>query len=304
MQRRDEILVHHLRLVVPLRLCLYLRQKTLVLIQRIVQFGKGVAHFAAIYKELETLRQTFVGGFFLGERADFNGIVVYEGGLHKVLFHQRVEALVQGVAPRALAFGKFHAQRTRRRHRLICAHFGKIHAGVLVHRLQHGKLFPFVEVYHHLAVGKLTRAQNGVGAIAEQPLRNVHHAVEVGVRLIQLYRGKLRIMFGIHTLVAELPAYFVHLFKPAHDKPFEVKLGGYAHVHVYVQRVVVSDKRAGVGASRYGVENGRFHFEKAALVKVLPDGFYYFGAQNEGALDVGIGDKIYVTLTVARFHVL
>ena len=53
-------------------------------------------------------------------------------------------------------------------------------------------------------------------------LRELHHSDVVGVGLIHLNRGELRVMAGAHSLVPEDPTELVHPLKPAHHKPLEV----------------------------------------------------------------------------------
>ena len=111
-------------------------------------------------------------------------------------------------------------------------------------------------------------------------------------------------MLGVHALVAEEPAYFVHLFKSAHDKPFQIKFGSYAHEHIHIQRIVVGDERARGSSAGNGVEDRRFHFYVSPGIEERADTAYYPAALYEHFLDVGIGDKIDVPLAVTGVRIL
>ena len=55
----------------------------------------------------------------------------------------------------------------------------------------------------------------------QQFLKQIHHIIEVCIGLIKLYRGKLRIVTGIHTLIAENTADFIHTLHTANNKAFK-----------------------------------------------------------------------------------
>ena len=71
----------------------------------------------------------------------------------------------------------------------------------------------------------------------------------------------------VHTLVAEVFAYLIHAVKASYDEPFEVKLGGYAHVHVNIERIKVGDKRPCTRTSCNRLQNRSLYFRIAAVVK-------------------------------------
>ena len=80
--------------------------------------------------------------------------------------------------------------------------------------------------------------QGGVDALGD-----VHHVVEIGVGLIELDRGKLGVVLGVHALVAEDTTDLVDAVHAADDQALEGKLGRDAHVHVDIERIVVGNER-------------------------------------------------------------
>ena len=113
----------------------------------------------------------------------------------------------------------------------------------------------------------LVGAQDLLGRAGEDALRDVHHAVEVGVGLIELTGGELRVVLGVHALVAEDAADLIHSLQAAHDEPLQVQLRGDAHIHIDVQGVVVGDEGPGGGAAGDGVEDGGLHLHIAPLIQ-------------------------------------
>ena len=92
--------------------------------------------------------------------------------------------------------------------------------------------------------------------------------MEICIRLIQLDSGELGVVLRVHALVAENAANFVHAVQPADNEALEGQLGGDAHVHVHIQRVVVRDERTGRCAAGNGVQHGRLHFHIAHAVQI------------------------------------
>ena len=71
----------------------------------------------------------------------------------------------------------------------------------------------------------------------------------------------------VHALVAEVFAYLIHAVKATNNEPFEVKLGGYAHVHVNIERIKVGDKRPCTRTSCNRLQYRSLYFRIAAVVK-------------------------------------
>ena len=142
-------------------------------------------------------------------------------------------------------------------------------------------------------------AQNFLGGAGEDALQNVHHAVQIGECLIQLAGGELRIVLGVHALVAEDAAHLVDALHAAHDQALQVQLRGDAHVHVDVLGVVVRDEGTGVGAAGDGAQHRRLHLHEAQAIQIAAQIGHELAADLEVTLALGVHDKIHVPLTVA-----
>ena len=111
-------------------------------------------------------------------------------------------------------------------------------------------------------------------------------------------------MLGVHALVAEDTAHLVHTLQAAHDQPLQVQLGGDAHIHINVERIVMRDERPRVRAARDGAEHGRLDLHEAEVVEVAAQERHKFRADLKIPLALGIDDEVDVTLTVAQLLIL
>ena len=121
--------------------------------------------------------------------------------------------------------------------------------------------------------------------------------------MIEFNGGEFGVVLGIHTLVTELSADFVHLVKTAHDATLQVKFGCDTEIHIDVQSVVVGDEGACVCATCKGVEHGSFHFIEAFSVKEFSYCRHDFAALDEEFLHFGVGDEVNVALAVSQFRI-
>ena len=150
---------------------------------------------------------------------------------------------------------------------------------------------------------ELIRAEDLLGSAGEDALENVHHTVEVRVGLIELAGRELRVVLGVHALVAEDAANLVHALNTADDQALEMQLGRDAHIHINVERVVVRDERARRRAAGDGAEHGGLDLHKAEAVEIAAQVGHEAAADLEVALALGVHDEIHVALTVAQLHI-
>ena len=151
---------------------------------------------------------------------------------------------------------------------------------------------------------ELIGAEDFLRGARENALQNVHHAVKVRERLIELAGGELGVVLGVHALVAENAADLVHALQTADDQALEVQLGGDAHIHINVERIVMRDERPRVRAARDGAEHGRLDLHEAEVVEVAAQERHKFRADLKIPLALGIDDEVHVALTVAQLLIL
>ena len=105
-------------------------------------------------------------------------------------------------------------------------------------------------------------------------------------------------MPGVDALVAEIAVDFKDLLKAAHKQALQVELWRYAHVEVYVQRIVLGNKGLGCRTARDGVHHGRFHFHEAVLFQQVAHLADYDAALFEDFPGARIDNEVHVALAV------
>ena len=200
----------------------------------------------------ETLGEGRVVGLALGQGADLHRIVVDEGGLDQLFLHEGVEELGQDRALRG-HLGQGH---------VVCLGGGdgflvackqiEVHAGILLYGLLHREALPGADVDRLSLEGDAQRSADLLRDRLHHFLDQVHHAVKIGVGLIELDGGEFGVVLRVHAFVSENAADLVHLFHAAHDQALQIQLGLHAQHHVHVQRVVVGVEGAGAGTDLKG----------------------------------------------------
>jgi len=204
------------------------------------------------------------------------------------------------VAPGGFFFGHIHSGALCCRDGLRVIGYGHIvHAGIFLHGVGHGHASPARGEIQLFALPlKLVGAKYLLCGAGKQFLKQVHHGVKIAVGLVELNGGEFGVVLGVHALVAENSAYLVHPLNAAHDEPLQVKLRGYAQVHVHIQGVVVGDKGSGGGAAGNGVQNRCFNFHITAPVQIAADIAYEFRADFKIPARLVGHYKIHIALAV------
>ena len=111
-------------------------------------------------------------------------------------------------------------------------------------------------------------------------------------------------MLRVHAFVAEDTADLIDPLHAADDESLQRQLGGDAHVHVDVERIVVGDERTGSRAAGDGVEDRSLDFDVTRVIHRLADAGDDLGTLDERVLDVRVDDEVDVALTVPGVRVL
>ena len=293
-----------LRLFVSGRRIGVLQSETLPLIDGIVELGIGVCHLPAIHKELETLHILGIVRFFLGQRGYLDGMIHDEGRLNQMLFHVFLKEQVQDISL-LMSFLKFDLVFFRQFSGLFqCLHLIPVHTGVFLHGVYHGNPFKgFAQIHLDTVVYDFCRTQHFLSHMTIEILRQIHHAVVICVGLVKFHQGKLRIMSGIKTFVAEHTADLVNPFHTAHDQSLQIQFQGNPQLQILIQRIEMRLEGACCRTAGIGHQHGSFHFHKALAVQVFPDGADDFGPFDKGILYLRIHDQIHISLTVAQIRI-
>ena len=277
------------------------------LVERVVQLGVGVGELGAADEELKALGEVRLRRFPLREDRDLDGVVDDEGRLLEVLFDELVVERDEDLAPGVFALLDFHMFLLRDFERFlsVAGKLFKVDAGVLLDGVRHGQsLEGFGEVHFHSLVGELRGAVRCESRVAEDGLGAVHHAVVVGVCLIEFDGGEFRVVLRVHAFVAEDAADLIHPLHAADDESLQRQLGGDSHIHVDIERVVMGDERTGRSAAGDGVEDRGLDFDVPGIIHGLADAGDDLRTLDERVLDVRVHDEVNVALTVPGVRVL
>ena len=177
--------------------------------------------------------------------------------------------------------------------------------GVCLNSLTNGHARKGLRQIHRLALIVQLQAAFGLhGHVTQQLLGKVHQVAVVPVGGIELHHGEFGVMPHADAFVAEAAVDFKHALETAHDQPLEVQLGRDAQKHVLIQRIVVRNKRLGVGAARNRVQHGRFHFEKAVFSHEVAHTANGFAARHKTLACLLVHHQIHITLAVFQLLIL
>ena len=137
----------------------------------------------------------------------------------------------------------------------------------------------------------------------EERLGEIHHAVIVGVGLIELHHSELRVVAGVHALVAEDAADLVDLLEPADDQALEIELQRDPELHVRVQSVVVSVERTGCRSAGIVYQHRRFDLHEAPVIQEGANLVEDPGALDKGLAHVVVHDQIHIPLAIAKIGI-
>ena len=139
--------------------------------------------------------------------------------------------------------------------------------------------------------------------IRDQALAARGDVLVVGVRLVPLEHRELRVVGGVHALVAEVLAELVDALEAADDQPLQVQLGGDTQVELAVERVVVGGERPGRRPAVKRLQNRRFDLDEALGVEEAAHGRDHPSAGDEQLARVLVGDQVELAPAKARLDV-
>ncbi len=275
------------------------------MVDGVIKLGESVAHFGAAHKQLKALGKARVGRAALGKGRNINRVHGDEGGLNHLILNLLVEAFIKGVTPSRLDILHVNADALRDLNSLfIGRNRHKVNAQILLDGIRHGKAaVRRLQADLVAEPSHVIRAQNLFGSTRENALKDIHHYVKIGIGFVKLNRSKFGVMAGIHALIAEDTADFVHALQAADNKALQIKLGGDAKIHIKVKGVMVRDKGAGGCAAGNGVENRGFNFHIAARFKIAADKGDELRANDEVAAAVVIDNKVNIALAVFKLGI-
>ena len=102
---------------------------------------------------------------------------------------------------------------------LVGADVGKVHTAVHFDGLDHGQAGEgLFHVDDGIVIGDDRAAADFAGKVAEHTLGQFHHALVIGIGLIQLHEREFRVVAGIYALIAEHAPDLIDALQTADDE--------------------------------------------------------------------------------------
>ena len=275
------------------------------LVDGVVELAESVAELVPVDEILKPFGQVGIVLLALGQGRDIHRIIGHERRLNKRGLHILVKQGGQAVAALGLLF-HMHAHGVQAGARLLIRFPAVvIHPTGILYGLRHGHAPPRgLELDHLSLIGHTGGAAHRPGHVGVKFFDHFHHVVVVGVCLVGLHAGELRVVRSVHALVAEQPAHLVHAVETAHNQAFEIQFRFDAQEHVDIQRVVMGFEGTGRRANLQRVQDRRVHLQKAAGIEKIAHGVDHTAAFAEGLAHLGVDDHVHIALTVAKIRVL
>ena len=125
------------------------------------------------------------------------------------------------------------------------------------------------------------RTVGGLGGVLDELAAAVDPHRVVGVRLVGLQQGELRVVAEVDTLVAEGPAQFEHPLHAADAQPLQVQLRGDAQEQVHVVGVDVRDEWPGGGSAVDLLQDRGLDLDESLGEQRLPDRTQHAAARRD-----------------------
>ena len=168
----------------------------------------------------------------------------------------------------------------------------------------HGKTWPAGGQVNFLTLPvHLVGTQDLLRGRGQQFLKEVHHVVKIGIGLIKFDSGKLRVVFGIHTLVAENTPNFIHPIHAAYDEPLQRQFSGNAHEHIDVQSVMMGDEGTSGSPAGDGVKYWSLHLYIAPSIHKIAHMLDELRTDNKVSLHLGVDNQIHIALAITQLGI-
>jgi hypothetical protein len=151
--------------------------------------------------------------------------------------------------------------------------------------------------HHHL------RSVCGLGGVLNQLPTTIDPIGVVGVRLIGLQQGELRVVAEVDPLVAESPAQLEHPLHSTDAQPLQIELRRDPQVQVEVVAVDVGHERASRGTAVNLLQDRGLDFQKALGAQGFSDGAQHIAASRDQFARFGVDGQVDVAAAHSRFRI-
>ena len=300
----QEVFVRMVRFLISVGKLDLLCRETFSLIHRVIELGVGIRHLPAVHVELKPFHILRIIGFLLCKRRNIDGVIHQEGWLYEMLFCVSVKDRAEDV-PFSMEGFILDLEFL-----CLCPCFFQrmdlfpVNTGILLDGVHHcDPLEGLGEIHLDPLVVQLHGAKDLLSHMPEHLLGQVHHAVVIGICLIQLHHGKLRIVACVDTFIAEYASDLIDFIEPAYDQPLQVQFQRDAQLHILVEGVEMGLKGTRGCAARVVDQHRCLHLHEAFLIEESADRGDDRRAFAEHIFGFRIGDQIQITFSVYRVRI-
>ncbi len=111
-------------------------------------------------------------------------------------------------------------------------------------------------------------------------------------------------MEAIHTFVTEVLSYLVYTFKATYDKSFQIEFSSYTHIHIYIERIEMGDKRTGASTTGNALQCRSLYLCISSLVEEAAHSAQYGSTLKKRIFYAIINYQVYIALTIAKLWVV
>ncbi len=293
-----------MRFVVASILFHHLLEKTLFLIDGIIELGKGISEFAADNKEFKTIDNLGIFIIFTRQGRNFGRISGNKRRIPQMRFGNGFEDLGEELAVtgrkldvQAESFADFN-------HGSVIFEQSRIDIAVLDDRFADGETIPgSPQIDLAAAIADLLGAEDRLRDMADELFSKIHQVFVGGVSLIKLHHGELRIVADRDPLIAEVAVDLEDPVKTADNQAFEIKFRRNAQKKLHVESIMMGGKRARRGAAGNRMHHRRFDFVEIVLHHEVADGADNAAPFFEDFAHLGINDQVEITLPIAGLDI-
>src|SRR5437763_6912064 len=270
----------------------------------IVELREGIGDLLSGEEELEAVGQPRVAGSPASERRDFDRVSEHERRLDQRVLNQLLEQLGDEPAPTqpGLGLDVVFLDQGLERGLVGLAHVLTDGCADRLHHL-HPLEGPRERDLLALVLDR-RRTLHPLHEVNHQRLGQLHHALDVGIGLVELEHRVLGAVPLVHALVAEDAADLEDAVVATDDEPFQIELERDAQIKVHVERVVVSSEGSRGGPAGQRLKDGRFHLNETATLEEGTRLFHHAAPDQENVHHLGIRDQIQIALPIAELLVL
>lgn len=313
----EHVVVEH-GFVISFILLLHLIKEQILLHEGIVEFGVGIAELMVVDKQLEALGESRLASMILGKGRHQLGMLHDESGILALAFEEVANQLVDesgGVSWSLAIDMEFVADAIKE----FPSFFGgdvlrEWFTNLCFELFHHGNPTPW---WREINLKDLIWMLNSFGVMLDDVASSdildhlrqhifgkLEQIVKISIGHVELTASVFGVVGLVNTLVSEVLADFVDSIQSTNDELLEVQFGGYTHVQLHLEIIVVSGKWPCSSTTGNHVHHWSLDLQKLKIIKVLSHELDNLGTSVEYLTGSVVENQIEETFAIPNLIVL